>query len=80
MHTVETSLCMGIMLIVIMQFILASFNIERNISNYTDKKIYNVECEYKKEKNIKKTYTPAELKKCISIIENIKGGNYGYEN
>lgn len=76
--SVETSICMGIMLIAIMQFICAGFSIEEKISKYIDKKIEVQEMEYGKNDKVKKSYTPAEVKKCISIIENIGGEMYEY--
>lgn len=78
MFSVETSICMGIMLIAIIEFICAGFSIEQKISKYLDNKIKTQEEEYSKNDNVKKTYTPSELKKCISIIENIKGEIYEY--
>lgn len=74
MFTVETSMCMGIILISIMQFMIFSFHIEQNISKYIDKNITKYESMYTKEaQSCVKDYVPSELKKCITIIENIGG-------
>lgn len=75
MFTVETSMCMGIILIALMQFMITSFHVEQNISKYIDKDVSRYESTYTKEnkKDILKDYVPSELKKCITIIENIGG-------